>query len=71
MIARRWSVALVAGVGVVAALVAGATIWLLLTDPVQVASAVSSGDLWPVLEAIGAVLVNALRAIFGAVFQSP
>lgn len=63
----RWSVILVAAVGIAAALIAGATIWLLFTDPVQVASAVSSGDVGLLLEAVGLVLLNALRAIFGAV----
>jgi hypothetical protein len=60
----RWSISLVASIGVLAALVAAAIIWLLLTDPVQVASAVSTGDLAPILEAIGTVVLDALRALF-------
>jgi len=64
MSVARWSISLVAIVGVVAATVAGATIWLLFTDPVTVANAVSSGDPGPVMKAIGAVIYDALRGLF-------
>lgn len=60
----RWSVSLVAIIGVFAATVAGAIVWLLFTDPVTVANSVSSGDVGPVVQAIGAVIVNALRGLF-------
>ena len=60
----RWSVSLVGLIGVVAAAIAAATIWLLLTDPVTVANAVSNGDVSPVVQAIGAVIVGALKGIF-------
>lgn len=65
----RWSVSLIALVGIVAAILAGATIWLLLTDPVRgadaVSVAVSSGDLGPFVRALGAVLLEALQGLFG------
>ncbi len=64
MSAARWSVSLVAIIGVFAATVAGAIVWLLFTDPVTVANSVSSGDVGPVVQAIGAVIVNALRGLF-------
>lgn len=51
-------------VGLLAATVAGATIWLLFTDPVTVANAVSTGDVGPVVKAIGEVLFDALRGLF-------
>jgi hypothetical protein len=60
----RWSVSLIGLIGVMAAAIAGATIWLLLTDPVTVANAVASGDVSPVVQAIGAVIVGALKGIF-------
>ena len=60
----RWSVSLIGIIGVMAAAIAGATIWLLLTDPVTVANAVASGDVSPVVQAIGAVIVGALKGIF-------
>jgi hypothetical protein len=60
----RWSVSLVAVVGLLAATIAGATIWILFTDPVTVANAVSTGDVSPVMQAIGAVILDALRGLF-------
>ena len=60
----RWSVSLIAIVGLLAATFAGATIWLILTDPVTVANAVSTGDVSPVMKAIGAVIYDALRGVF-------
>jgi hypothetical protein len=67
MTAGRWSVSLIAVIGVLAATLAGATIWLLLTDPVRGAdavSAISTGDVMPFVQALGAVLYNALRGLF-------
>ena len=60
----RWSVSLIAIVGLLAATFAGATIWLILTDPVTVANAVSAGEVSPVMKAIGAVIYDALRGLF-------
>lgn len=64
----RWSVSLVATVGVLAATLAGATIWLLLTDPVggaeTVSHAISTGDVGPFMRALGDVIFNALRDLF-------
>ena len=60
----RWSVSLVAAVGVMAATIATATVWLLFTDPVTVANAVSTGDVSPVIQAIGGVILNALKGLF-------
>jgi hypothetical protein len=64
MSVARWSVSLVAILGFVAAAMAGATIWLLLSDPATVANAVSSGDVTPVVQAIGAVILSALKGLF-------
>jgi hypothetical protein len=67
MTAGRWSVSLIAVIGVLAATLAGAAIWLLLTDPVRGAdavSAISTGDVMPFVQALGAVLYNALRGLF-------
>ena len=64
----RWSVSLIAVVGVVAATLAAATIWLLFTDPVGGAEAFSqtmnTGDVTPFIKAIGSVIVDALRDLF-------
>jgi membrane protein YqaA with SNARE-associated domain len=60
----RWSVSLVALLGIAAATIAAATIWLVFTDPVTVANAVSTGDVGPVVQALGTVIANALRGLF-------
>ncbi len=63
----RFSVSLVAIIGLMAATIAGATIWLLLTDPVRSADAASQlvqGNLSPFASAIGAVIYDALKGLF-------
>jgi hypothetical protein len=47
-------------IGVVAAVIAGATIWLLLTDPVTVATAVETGEVSPLVRQLADVLYNAI-----------
>jgi hypothetical protein len=47
-------------IGIVAAIVAGATIWLLLTDPVTVANAVDEGEISPLVRQLAQVIYNAL-----------
>jgi hypothetical protein len=54
----------VAGVvGLLAAALAGATIWLLLTDPVTVADAVSERDVTPFVRQLADVLYQAIRQL--------
>ncbi|HVT49081.1 MAG TPA: hypothetical protein VHD57_14930 [Vicinamibacterales bacterium] len=64
----RWSVSLIAVIGILAATIAGATIWLLLTDPVRgadtVSTAMATGDITPFMRALGGVIVDALRDLF-------
>jgi hypothetical protein len=55
---RVASVALL--IGIVAAVVAGATIWLLLTDPVTVATAVETGEVSPLVHQLADVIYNAI-----------
>ena len=67
MTVGRWSVSLIAVIGALAATLAGATIWLLLTDPVRGAdavSALSAGDVEPFMRALGTVIYDALRGLF-------
>jgi hypothetical protein len=67
MSVARFSASLIGVIGLLAAMVSGTIIWLLVTDPVQVADAAraaSSGDLTPIVQAIGAVLFDALRGLF-------
>lgn len=56
------SVAIV--IGLLAAVVAGATIWLLLTDPVTVANAVDEGEVSPLIQRLAQVIFDALAGFF-------
>ena len=47
-------------IGIVAAVIAGATIWLLLTDPVTVANAVDEGEISPLVRQLAQVIYSAL-----------
>jgi hypothetical protein len=59
----RVSLSLLGVVGVMAVAMAGATIWLLVTQPVTVADAVAQGEVSPLARAIGAALFDALQGI--------
>jgi hypothetical protein len=58
---RVTSVAIV--IGALAAIVAGATIWLLLTDPVTVLNAVDEGQVSPLVRQLADILYNALAGL--------
>ena len=57
------SFSLVSIVGVLAAIIAGATIWLLLTDPVTVAESVDAGEVSPLVTTLATRLLEALRGL--------
>ena len=57
----RVSVSLFATIGIISVILAGATIWLLLTDPVTVADAVSQGDISPLVSELANALLAAFR----------
>ncbi|MDA1094694.1 MAG: hypothetical protein O3A25_15680 [Acidobacteria bacterium] len=59
----RISMSIVGAVGLVAGTLAAATIWLLLTDPVTVADAVSGRDVTPFVRQLAEVLYQAIRSI--------
>ena len=61
----RIGVSIAGVVGIVAVTVAGATIWLLLTDPVSVADAVSEQDVTPLVRELAAILYEAIRRLLG------
>jgi hypothetical protein len=50
-------------IAVVSILLAGATIWLVLTSPVTVANAVSEGDVTPLVRELAAELLKALEGL--------
>ncbi|MEX1127618.1 MAG: hypothetical protein WD227_14145 [Vicinamibacterales bacterium] len=59
----RLSLSLAAVIGLIATTLAGATIWLLVTQPVTVADAVATGEVSPVMKAIAGALYEALAGI--------
>jgi hypothetical protein len=50
-------------VAILAAIVAGAAIWLLLTDPVTVATSVEEGEISPLVRQLAQVLYNAMAGL--------
>lgn len=50
-------------VGVLALVIAGATIWLVLTDPVTVAETVDSGEVSPLVRTLATTIFEALRGL--------
>jgi hypothetical protein len=58
---RVTSVAIV--IGVLAAIVAGATIWLLLSDPVAVLNAVDEGQISPLVRQLADIIYTALSGL--------
>jgi hypothetical protein len=50
-------------IGGLAAVIAGATIWLVLTDPVTVATAIDDGEISPLVLRLAEVIYNALAGL--------
>ena len=50
-------------IAILSAVVAGAILWLVVTDPVTVASAVESGEVSPLVRRLAEVLYNALSGL--------
>ena len=50
-------------IGVVAAIIAGATIWLLVTDPVTIANAIEEGEISPLARRLAEVLYSAIAGL--------
>ncbi len=59
----RFGLSLVGVVGLVAATLAAATIWLLFADPETVVDAVSEQDVTPVVRELAAIILEALRTL--------
>jgi hypothetical protein len=60
---QRISVSVFSCVAALSVVLASATIWLFLTNPVTVANAVNEGEISPLLRDLGSVLFNALRGL--------
>ena len=63
MRSSRLSVSLSAGIALVAAIFAGALIWLLLSDPIPVADAVETGEVAPLVTELAKVLYQAFLSL--------
>lgn len=59
----RYGMSLVGIAGLLAATLAVATVWLLFTEPVTVADAVSEQDIMPVVRELAGLLYEALRGL--------
>lgn len=57
------SFSLVGMVGVLALVIAGATIWLVLTDPVTVAESVDAGEVSPLIRSLAGAIFDALKGL--------
>jgi hypothetical protein len=60
---QRLSLSLFGVVAFVSIVLAAATVWLFLTNPVTVATAVNEGDVSPLIRDLADVLFNALRGL--------
>jgi hypothetical protein len=60
---QRLSVSLFTCVALVSIVLAAATIWLFLTNPVTVANAVNEGDVSPLVRSLAQVLYQALAGL--------
>jgi len=50
-------------IAIVSIVLAAATIWLFLTNPVTVANAVNDGEVSPLVRDLASVIFNALRGL--------
>jgi hypothetical protein len=50
-------------IGVLALIIAGTTIWLVLTDPVTVAETVDTGEVSPLIRTLATTIFEALRGL--------
>jgi len=60
---QRLSVSLVGVVAAISLVLAAATIWLLLTSPVTVATAVNEGDVSPLVRELAQAILTALSSL--------
>jgi hypothetical protein len=59
----RTSLSLFGMIAVTAAILATATIWLVLTDPVTVANSVNEGDVSPLVRELASAVYEALKGL--------
>jgi len=60
---QRLSTSLFGFIAIVSVVLAAATVWLFLTNPVTVANAVNEGEVSPLVSELAQVLLNALGGL--------
>ena len=60
---RYVGVSVIGALMTVGAVVAGSTVWLLLTNPVTIANAVNEGEVSPFVRDLARVILNALQGL--------
>ena len=60
---QRFGVSLFGVIAMVSVVLAAATVWLLLTNPVTVATAVNEGEVSPLVRELARVLFDALAGL--------
>jgi hypothetical protein len=60
---ERFGVGVFGFIAIVSLILAGATIWLVLTEPVTVATAVDAGEISPLVRELARVLLDALSGL--------
>ena len=60
---KGWSVSVFGAIAAICIMLAVATVWLFLTDPVTVANAVNEGELTPFIQDLANVIFDALRGL--------
>jgi len=60
---QRLSTSLFGLIAIVSVVLAAASVWLFLTNPVTVANAVNEGDVSPLVRELAQVLLNALGGL--------
>lgn len=60
---RRFSISLFVLIAVVSIVLAAATIWLFITNPVTVATAVNEGEISPFVRSLAEVLLTAFGGL--------
>ena len=59
----RFTVSVFATIAAVSVILAAATIWLLVTNPVTVATAVNEGEISPFVRSLAQVIFEALKGL--------
>ena len=60
---QRIGVSLATAIAFISVVLAGATIWLLLTDPATVATAVNEGEITPFIRQLAAAIFEAMKGL--------